>query len=128
VTSYAAIAACPILAGLAILQVALAAGAPLGRYAWGGQHDGVLPARLRVGSLSSVLVYALIALVLLRRADVLAAGPSEGVVRVSAWVVTGYLLVGTVMNALSRSRAERNVMTPMAAALFALSLLVAVGA
>lgn len=126
-TTFAALAACTILAGLTVFQVALAAGAPLGRYAWGGQHDGVLPSRLRLGSLLSVLVYVLVGLVLLWRAELLAPGPAEGVVRVSAWVVAGYFLLGTAMNALSRSPAERRVMTPTAAALSALSLVVAAG-
>lgn len=124
-TTFAALAACTILAGLTVFQVALAAGAPLGRWAWGGRHDGVLPIRLRIGSLLSVLVYVLVALVLLWRADLLAPGPAQGVVRASAWVVAGYFLLGTAMNALSRSPAERKVMTPTAAALFALSLVVA---
>lgn len=88
---------------------------------------GVLPDRLRIASLSSLLIYVLIALVLLRRASLTTLGPSDGVVRVAAWAVTGYFVVGTVMNALSRSRAERQLMTPTAAALAALSLVVALG-
>jgi hypothetical protein len=126
-TTFAALGACAILAGLSAFQVALAAGAPLGRYAWGGQHEGVLPTRLRIASLASVVVYALIALVLLWRADLVPPGAPSSVVRVSAWVVTGYFLLGTVMNGISRSRPERNVMTPTAAALFVLSLVVSVG-
>lgn len=51
-----------VLALLALFQIALALGAPLGRFAWGGQHR-VLPPRLRVGSAVSVLVYVLIDLV-----------------------------------------------------------------
>lgn len=127
-TTFPALSACAILGGLAIFQVSLAAGAPWGRYAWGGQHDGVLTTRLRVASLSSVLVYVLIALVLLWRADLVQGGPSEGVVHGLTWAITAYFLLGTVMNAVSRSRPERNVMTPVAAALFVLSLLVAVSA
>jgi hypothetical protein len=125
--TFAAVGACAVLAALALFQVLLAAGAPLGRYAWGGRHDGVLPVRFRVGSVLSVLVYAAIALVLLWRADLAAPAPSEGAVGVAAWVVAGYFFVGTVMNALSRSRDERKVMTPTAAALFVLSVAVAVG-
>lgn len=120
--------ACAILAALAIFQVLLAAGAPLGRYAWGGQHDGVLPTRLRIASLSSLVIYVLMALVLLLRANLITSGPSDGTVRVAVWVVTGYLVVGVVMNAMSRSSAERQAMTPTAAALAALSLVVALTA
>jgi hypothetical protein len=126
-TTFAAIAACVVLAALAIFQVMLAAGAPLGRFAWGGQHPGSLPTGLRVGSAISVLVYALIALLLLDRAGVLSTGPVDNVVRVGAWVVTGYFLLGVGMNLASRSRDERLVMAPAAAALDLLSLAVALG-
>lgn len=55
-----------ILAGLAVFQVLLAAGRPLGRFAWGGQHD-VLPPNLRTGSLVSILLYAVFAVIILER-------------------------------------------------------------
>ena len=50
---FAAVVASVLLAGLAVFQVALIAGAPLARFAWGGQHR-VLPTRLRIGSAVSV--------------------------------------------------------------------------
>jgi hypothetical protein len=52
--------ACALLVGLTIFQVALIAGAPLGRMAWGGKHR-VLPANLRIGKAVSIGVYALFA-------------------------------------------------------------------
>lgn len=124
-TGLAAVAACVILAALAGFQVALAAGVPWGRLAWGGQHPGVLPRRLRVGSLASIVLYAGIATVILWRSELVASAVSEGVVRVAAWCVVGYFLLGTVLNAMSRSCPERNVMAPAAACLFLLSSAVA---
>ncbi len=114
-----------LLAGLAVFQVLLAAGAPLGRFAWGGRHD-VLPAGQRVGSAVSVAVYAVVAVVLLARADVLDVLP-DGPVHVLTWVLTGYLALATAMNAMSRSRPERLVMTPVALALAVACLLLALG-
>ncbi len=52
---------CAILAALAVFQVALIAGAPLGHLAWGGQ-DRVLPRTKRAGSVVSVVLYAAFAL------------------------------------------------------------------
>ena len=49
-----------LLAALAVFQLLLAMGAPLGRYAWGGQHH-VLPMALRVGSVISIVIYAFVA-------------------------------------------------------------------
>jgi hypothetical protein len=121
----AAIVLTVLLGLLAVFQVALAAGAPLGRFAWGGQHR-VLPVGLRVGSASSVLVYALIAVLALDRAgaiDVVA----DPVSQIGMWVVFGYFMLGIAMNAISRSKPERYTMTPLTIVLAALSLIVAAG-
>lgn len=114
-----------VLGCLALFQVALAAGAPWGRLAWGGQHV-VLPPALRVGSAVSVLLYAAIALVVLAAAD--GAGPLPGGVgEVGIWVLVGYFTLGVGMNAISRSRPERLVMTPVAAVLAGVCLVLALG-
>ena len=112
-----------LLAALAVLQVALAAGAPLGRFAWGGQH-AVLPTRLRVGSAVSVLLYAVFVLLLLQAAGAVSVLP-ERLADVGLWVLTGYLALGVALNAISRSRSERLVMTPVALALAVVCLVLA---
>lgn len=122
----AAVVFVAIIFGLIVFQVALAVGAPLGAFAWGGAHSGVLPKRLRVASLVSVVMYVLLAVVVLDRAGMTAVFPMS-FVPVAVWVVFGYLCLGVVMNAVSRSRRERFVMTPTAAALAVTSLLVALG-
>jgi hypothetical protein len=113
-----------ILAALAVFQAMLAAGAPLGRFAWGGQHER-LPPSLRIGSMIAILLYAGFALVLLQRAGGLALLPAGDWVVVAMWVVPGYFALGIVVNAISRSRPERLTMTPLVTLLFALSLIVA---
>ncbi|MDP5184517.1 hypothetical protein QOZ88_17915 [Blastococcus sp. BMG 814] len=119
----AAVLACVVLGGLAVLQVALAAGRPWGRFAWGGQHD-VLPRRLRVGSAVSVVLYAVFAVVVLQAADLLAGLPAA-VADVGIWVLTGYFSLGIVMNGISRSRPERFVMTPLVLVLAGCCLVIA---
>lgn len=120
----AALIACAVLAGLGIFQGALIGGAPLGRMAWGGQHD-VLPARLRIGSAVSIALYALFAYAALARAAVAPPVVSDTVTAVFAWVLTAYFALGVVMNGISRSRPERLIMTPVALVLAALYLLLA---
>ena len=121
----AAVVVCVLLAGLAVFQLLLAAGRPLGRFAWGGQHE-VLPRRLRIGSAISVALYALIAAVVLQAAGVIEVFP-EAVADVGIWVVTGYLALGVPLNAISRSRSERLVMTPVVLVLALGCLVVALG-
>ncbi|HWI31769.1 MAG TPA: hypothetical protein VNT50_09775 [Microbacterium sp.] len=120
----AVVLAVAILAALAILQLCVAFGAPLGHFVWGGRHR-VLPARLRVGSVVSIVLYAFIALVLLARAglvEVLGDGPF---VVVTTWVIFGYFTLGIVANAISRSKPERYTMTPVCAVLAACTLVIA---
>lgn len=122
----AAIAFCILLGLLVCFQLALVAGAPWGRFAWGGQHEGALPARLRVGSVVSSVLYVLFGLVALDRSGVLVWLPA-GVSQVAMWVVFAILAFGTVMNAISRSKPERFVMTLVALVLAILALVVALG-
>lgn len=122
----AAIAMVAILAGLAIFQAGLVAGAPLGRFAWGGQHER-LPTALRIGSLIAILIYAAFAAIVLQRAGIVALLPGGDWLGIASWVVVGYCALGIPMNAISRSRPERLTMTPLVTRLFGLSLVVALG-
>lgn len=123
-TEFAAVLAAVILAGLAVFQVALACGAPLGNYAWGGAHK-VLPTKLRASSAVSVLLYAVFALVIFAKAGLVTIGDPQ-TVNVAMWVLVGYFTLGIFMNGISRSKSERAVMTPVAAVLAVLYLLVAI--
>jgi len=114
-----------VLVGLLVLfQLALAFGAPWGRFAWGGQHPEALPVGYRIGSGVAVLVYGLIALLALDRSGLVGVFPA-GFSQAGMWVVFGFLILGVVMNAISRSTPERNLMTPVSLVLAALALLVA---
>ncbi len=118
-----ALLAVVVLAGLAVFQAMLVAGQPLGRFAWGGQHT-VLPPGLRVGSAVSIAMYAGFAVLVLCAADALAVLPA-GFVDVAIWVLTGYFALGIGLNAISRSRPERLVMTPVVLVLTVVCLVLA---
>lgn len=125
-TGVFALAATAILLGLAVFQAQLAAGRPLGRFAWGGAHE-VLPPGLRVASALSIVLYVAIALVLLDAARVVDA-LGGGWTGTAAWVLAGFFLLGVAMNAASRSRDERRTGTPVALALCLLCVAVAMSA
>lgn len=115
-----------LLALLAAFQIALVAGAPIGRFAWGGR-DRVLDTRKRVGSVVAVVLYAGFAVLALTRAGVLFDARESLPVVIAMWVVVGYLALGVLLNALSRSRPERFLMTPVSLLLAILALVVALG-
>lgn len=119
----AAVLATVILLALTAFQLALVAGVPLGHFAWGGKHR-VLPATLRISSLFAITIYALIASILLQKAALFSFWP-ESWIGIGMWIMTGYLALGIPLNAMSRSRSERLLMTPAAAILTILFLFVA---
>jgi len=85
----------------------------------------VLPTKLRIGSIVSIVLYALFALVLVDRSGLapIFGGGVFGVV--AAWVLLGYFTLGIIMNAISRSTQERKVMVPATAVLGACTLVIA---
>jgi hypothetical protein len=120
----AAVSICVVLGALALFQGLLVLGAPLGRFAWGGQHR-VLPNSLRVSSLVAIAVYALIAWVVLARVAAIPPVVPSGVVRIAVWVVAAYFLLDVGLNLSSKSSSERAVMPAVCAALCALCIVVA---
>lgn len=107
-----------LLVTVMVFQVALAAGAPWGEFAFGGQNKGVLPARLRVTSAISVVIYLLLI------THYLSDWPGK---EVANWVLVGFTGLGLVMNTITRSSKERMVWAPTSLVLFVCSLIVAIG-
>ncbi len=124
-SQFSAILFTAVIGALCLFQLALALGAPWGRFAWGGQHEGRLPAGYRVGSVAGILVYAVFAGLALDRAGVIRVVP-DAVSQIGMWVVFGVLVLGTLMNLISRSKPERYVMTPVALVLAILAGIIAV--
>lgn len=116
-----------ILLALVCFQLLLAAGAPLGHFAWGGARR-VLNPPLRVGSVLSAVVYAVVAVIILEASGVIDVIGATDVVRIAIWFVVVLFGLGVAMNAISRSPGERTVMTPVALVLAVLCAVVAVGA
>ena len=101
-TSIAAVAAAVLLIGNAGFQVALAAGVPWGKAAFGGRaarEDGTLPAPYRGMSAGTAVVMVLVAWLVLARGGVVGSGPlSDAVVFWGCWVVVGLMALNTVGN------------------------------
>jgi hypothetical protein len=97
-----------LLAVLSLFQVAVALGAPLGRAAWGGRHDGVLPTRLRIASgVAGVVIYPLIGLFVVASASLITADWMPGTGKAGMWVLTGLFTLRAIANFASPSKLER---------------------
>jgi hypothetical protein len=121
----AALGAVVGFASLAVFQLLLAAGAPLGEAAWGGGTEGELPLGLRVGSAISIVAYAVAAAVILRRAGFGVTWPSRTTARIGTWVLVALMTAGMSANLLSQSPWERFLLGPVTLVLAGLCLVVA---
>lgn len=101
--------------GLICFQLLLAAGLPLGDYAWGGAHR-ILPRPLRISSVLATFIYLLAAMVILEAATITDLVASAELPRSAVGLLAGFFGLGVVVNAISRSKKERRM------ALVALSL------
>lgn len=112
--------------GVAAFQIALASGAPWGVFAYGGQTSGKLPVRLRMTSAGSVLVYAAQCAFYASVSGILPVTLPPMTVLWISWIFFALLSIGTLMNAISRSRKERALWTPIVALSALCALIVAV--
>jgi len=112
------------LIAMSIFQILLIKGRPYGEYAWGGKHK-VLPRNLRWGSVSSLFIYAFMALVTIEKSGISNSFLSESFTRSAMWFIFGYMVLGVLMNAASRSKKERNTWTPILVILAIVTFLIA---
>lgn len=124
VTVIAALVFAFMAVGVIAFQVALALGAPWGRYAMGGAFPGRFPPPMRVAAVVQAILFALLAVAVLSAAglvlpDLAAAAPWL------AWVAVAVSALALVLNAISRSAGERRIWVPVASVLLVSSLLVA---
>lgn len=122
-TTFAAVGAAGVCAAFAGVQVALAAGAPLGEHVWGGTQDRVLPTGMRIAAAGSAAALTAMATVVLRRAGVV--GHPARWLGPATWTIAGFLTVNTVGNLASTSSVERFVFAPATAVAAGLTAMVA---
>jgi len=122
----AALGVAGVCLSFAGMQVALAAGAPLGEHVWGGAYDRVLPTGMRVAAAGAAVALPAMAAVVARRAG-LVGRPARWLTPATC-IIAGFLALNTVGNLASSSSVERFAFAPAAAAASVLTTLVAFGA
>jgi hypothetical protein len=127
----AAILASVLIAGVALFQVALAAGAPYGEAVLGGKaptDGGVLAPAFRALALVQAVVLVLLAGILLARAGIIATTiVSMGTLGWLTWVAFGFLALNTAANLSAPHPIERWGMGSTTLVLSGLTLAIALG-
>ncbi len=92
---------------LALFQLALVLGAPLGEYAFGGQRAGVLPPGFRVASFFSMVFALAIAGHYLAQLGVLTPMLAPDLSQVINWGLVGFAALSAIANNITRSQKEK---------------------
>ncbi|WP_449354992.1 hypothetical protein ACUL41_01935 [Virgibacillus natechei] len=111
-----------LFVSIAVFQVLLSLGYPLGEFTMGGYYK-VLPKKLRVVSGISAIILIFMGIVFLQHTNVMNSFnflPTN----ILVWVITIFLGLSTIANLISQSKKEKFVMTPLSGIAFLLCLLI----
>ena len=103
-----------LLLAVAIMEVLLIIGLPLGEFTMGGRHK-VLPPMYRIFAASSIILQLVGAAMLLQGGGLMNMWFAGKVIKIICFVFAGFFAVNTIMNIISPSKKEKYVMTPLAA-------------
>ena len=127
VTTVAAVAYALATTAVVVFQLALALGAPWGRYAMGGAFPGRYPTGMRVAAAAQGLLLALSVGVVLSRAG-MALPQWAAASGWLTWVVVAFSALSLFLNLITPSADERRLWAPVALVMFVSSLTVALSA
>lgn len=106
-----------VLLGIVIvMSVLLICGLPLGEFSMGGRFGKVWPPKVRVIAISQLLTQCFALYIILAGGAILPYFINLTVTRVICYVFAAFFLGNTIMNAISPSKKEKFVMTPMSLA------------
>ncbi|MGV8911972.1 MAG: hypothetical protein ACOH14_05075 [Rhodoglobus sp.] len=108
---------------VALFQLAVVLGAPLGELTQGGANKGTLPTQGRIfAGVSAALVLVMAAAMLARTERGPARLAPRRLIAVLAWITTAYAGVGVILNLITPSAVERAIWAPITAVMFAACL------
>lgn len=111
---------------IALFQVALALGVPLGEFTMGGKYPGKLPARMRVAAVMQLFILAIFVFMVVVKAG-MAFDQFYSIGRIGIWIVVAFFVFGSIVNLSSPSRKEKLVMGPANIIALISTLMVALG-
>ncbi len=108
----AATIAVVLFTGMSIFQFLLVLGLPFGHLAYGGKYKK-LPSKMKIISLIGIVIFIFASLSILEQAEIITIFNNLMLVTVFVWIIAVYLAFITLMNAISKSRWEKLIMTPI---------------
>mgnify|MGYP006203838115 CR=1 FL=1 len=109
----------------ALFQLAIVLGAPIGEYAYGGQHKGKLPIGYRLGSVMSFFLMLAFAGHYVAQLDLVPQLLGQAGNQITNWVLVGFSALSALVNNITRSQKETRLWGGITIAMLLASLLVA---
>lgn len=107
-----------------LFQVALAVGVPWGEYAMGGKFPGKYPISMRFACIVQIAILAFMGIIVLSKAGLL--WPRwYSFSDIVIWFIVGYMVLGTILNLITRSVWERRIWAPVTLLMLISSIMVA---
>ncbi len=103
-----------LLLAVAVMEILLIFGLPLGEFTMGGRYK-VLPPMYRMFAASSIILQLFGAAMILQGGGLMNMWFAGKVIKIICFFFAGFFAVNTVMNIISPSKKEKYVMTPLAA-------------
>lgn len=111
---------------IAIFQLALALGAPLGEYTMGGKFPGKLPMKMRIAALAQIIILLFFVFIVMTKAG-MAFEQYYSIGRIGIWFIVLFFVFGSIMNISSSSKKEKLVMGPANIIALICTLIIAIG-
>ena len=111
---------------VALFQLAIVLGAPVGEYAYGGQHKGKLPTRYRITSVISMLVMLALAGHYLAQIGLFTPLLDADGNAMANWAFVGFFALSAVLNNITKSENEKRVFGSITIAMLLSAILVAI--
>jgi hypothetical protein len=95
-----------------VLSILIICGLPLGELTMGGQYK-IFPKNLRILLVSQLILQIFFVIIILQMGGFISLWFSVKVTKIIGIVMASYLSLNTIMNAISKSKKERYIMTPL---------------
>ena len=107
-----AIIAVVLFTGMIVFQLLLVLDLPFGHLAYGGKYEK-LPSKMKIVSLVGIVIFIFAILSVLERAGIIIIFNNPMFVTVFVWIIAIYSAFITLINAISKSKWEKLIMTPI---------------
>ncbi len=111
---------------VALFQLAIVLGAPVGDYAYGGQHPGKLPTKFRVASVFSMVVMLAVAGHYLAQIGLFTPVLDASGNAIANWGFVAFFALSALMNNITKSEKEKRVFGSITIAMLLSAILVAI--